>query len=119
MLLRGSGLKTQTNFNVNAVTDGAATAGIENEATIRSLVDTFMAGDWQSLAAIRTQATKEIGIQAVADVLTVAAGFNGITRVANATGIPLDPSTAEATSEMRYSANINDFDEPRKLEKYG
>jgi len=60
----------------------------------------------------------ELGAQACADVLTVAAAFNGITRVADATGIPLDHNTVDATAGMRSDVGIDAFDYQAKSRRY-
>ena len=39
--------------------------------------------------------------------LTVASAFNGITRIADATGIPLDPNTERSTEDLRELLDIN------------
>ncbi len=60
-----------------------------------------------------------MGEQAVVDALVVASAFNGITRVADATGIPLDDSTRGATVQLRQEAGIDEFDYAVKSERYG
>ena len=45
----------------------------------------------------------------MSDALLVAAGFNGITRVADAIGIPLEEHTASATESLRADARIDAF----------
>ena len=119
MLLRRSGIDSKEDFNLNAVMDTSQDSGIASNDTIAALVETFMAGEWDKLTDLRTEATKTLGLQQMTDCLTVACGFNGITRVANATGIPLDPPTEEMTKEMRQITQIDDFDEDIKLHKYG
>ena len=52
------------------------------------------------------------------DALVVAAAFNGFTRVADATGVPLDPHTAEKTVEMRKQADIHRFRYTEKSTRY-
>ncbi|MEM7020261.1 MAG: hypothetical protein AAF512_23330 [Pseudomonadota bacterium] len=50
-----------------------------------------------------------LGAQGVVDAIGVASSFNGITRVADATGIPLDPNTESSTGELREVTQINAF----------
>ena len=52
------------------------------------------------------------------DALTVAAGFNAITRVADATGIPLDASTAAATADLRDATGIQAFEYGNKSARF-
>ena len=44
--------------------------------------------------------------------------LNGITRVADATGIPLDEHTAATTVEMRNATGIDQFDYAEKSARY-
>ena len=118
MLLRGSGLSEQTEFNLNGVTNPTIDSGVEGHEILNELTQAFMSKDWVKLAEIRTDATEVLGIQNVTDALTVATGFNGITRVANATGIPLDPTTAVASQKIRYDTGIDDYTEEVKSTKY-
>ena len=59
-----------------------------------------------------------MGIQPMVDALTVAAAFNGITRVADSTGIPLDENTLETTGEMREQTGIDRFNYDEKSAQY-
>lgn len=43
------------------------------------------------------------------DTAAVAALFNAIDRVADATGIPLEPTKSEATSDFRAEIGVNQF----------
>lgn len=119
MLLRRSGQESQIEFNLNAVTDPTQDSGVENGTILRRLVSAFVSSDWSELALVRTEATEILGLQQMTDVLTVACGFNGITRVANATGIPLDPETKRVTAGFRFDTGINTYDEDIKSQKYG
>ena len=53
------------------------------------------------------------------DALVVASAFNGITRVADATGIPLDTNTAETTVDMRATVGLDAFDYGEKAARFG
>ena len=56
-----------------------------------------------------------MGEQQAVDALVVASAFNGITRVADATGIPLDENTADTTVEMRDAVGLDAFDYAAKI----
>jgi hypothetical protein len=59
-----------------------------------------------------------MGTQSMVDALVVASGFNGITRVADATGIPLDENTQQMTVDMRESTGIERFNYTEKSDRY-
>jgi hypothetical protein len=50
-----------------------------------------------------------MGAAATADAAAVIAGFDAITRVADGTGIPLEPPKAEATADWRASLGIDAY----------
>src|SRR4051794_5835640 len=109
MLLRESS-KTTGSVDVGAVMDTARASGLDRGATLAALVEACIARRWDELGALCGAAEAAIGLDAVRDALIVAAGFNGITRIADATGIPLDPSTAAATQALCREIGIDRFD---------
>ena len=92
--------------------------GVTCEEPLRELTDAAIHGEWERLTELRNTATQHMSAQQVTDALVVASAFNGITRVADATGIPLDPHTAEATIEMREQTGIQRFDYTEKSARY-
>ncbi len=60
-----------------------------------------------------------MGSQQAVDTLVVAAAFNGITRVADSTGIPLDENTSTTTRDMRDQVGLNAFDYASKSARFG
>lgn len=57
----------------------------------------------------RHQISGVMGEAALVDAAGVAAYFDGIDRIADATGTPVDPASAEATTEMRAALGIDKF----------
>jgi hypothetical protein len=119
MLLRASGQFENGNYDVNSVTSDDIDPGVPHGEWLRALTEAAIRGDWLQLGNIRPQAEAAMGEQQTLDALTVAAAFNGITRVADATGIPLDQNTADTTVEMREETGIQRFEYTEKSARYG
>jgi len=62
-----------------------------------------------SLAQARSAVAAALGEAAMIDAAAVVAGFNGITRIADATGIPLEPAKAEESEAWRGALGIDAF----------
>jgi len=100
------------------VTSENADSGVEHSLHLRALTEATIRNEFFELRAIYAAAKAAMGEQAAVDALVVASAFNGITRVADATGIPLDESTHGATTLLRKEVGIDEFDYRRKSERY-
>ena len=118
MLLSLSGDKTGNEYNLNAVNTPSGLAGVEDEHWIRLITELTMTKEWEQLSQTREEAAQIIGEQKVVDTLVVASAFNGITRVADATGIPLDLDTEKNTAQMRTDTGIQSFNYDEKSARY-
>jgi hypothetical protein len=118
MLLRASGERTGTGHDVAAVTAATGDAGVRAGGWLRALTEAAIGAEWSRLAQLRPRAARAIGAQQVVDALTVAAAFNGITRVADATGIPLDAATRDATRDLLDATGIARFDYAETSARY-
>ena len=86
-----------------------ADTGVENGAILIAFADAVVADDKAALQTTRRQISNTTGEAALVDAAGVAAFFNGIDRIADATGTPVDPASAEATTEMRAALGIDKF----------
>ena len=118
MLLRASSQQENREVDLNSVTHDDLDSGVEHSQHLRALTEATIQNDWLRLGAIRQQAEAVMGAQTTVDALVVASAFNGITRVADATGIPLDESTENSTSEIRETTGIARFDYSEKSARY-
>lgn len=84
-------------------------AGIPHGAFLVRLADAVAHWRWDAAASLRKSGVDRIGAAATRDAILVAAGFNGITRVADATGIRLDSRTAAASVALRAELGIDAF----------
>ena len=119
MLLRASGEREDASFDLTAVTDDSRDSGVPHGAELLRLTELAIGGDRQALAAAREAASAVMGRQQMVDALVVAAAFNGITRVADCTGIPLDENTEATTVDMRAMVGLDAFDYREKTRRFG
>ncbi len=118
MLLREGSRREGTIANLDAVTRSDADVGLMHGMQLAALVEATVANDGVGLERACRDALVAMRADAVRDALLVAAAFNGITRVADATGIPLDPPTREATVALRPTVGIDAFDYAAKSARY-
>lgn len=110
MALRESVQATDREGDLGVVTGHAAgDAGVAHGAFLVDLADAVASWRWDDVAALRRRGIELIGPKATQDAILVAAGFNGITRVADAIGIRLDARTANASVGLRARIGIDAF----------
>ena len=118
-MLRVSSQNEGFNANLNAVTDLVEDPGVEHSEILRNLTEATINMKWNDLATYRTDAVEILGTQSTVDALAVACGFNGITRVADATGIPIDHYEDEIGRDVRSNIGLDSFDYSSKSARYG
>lgn len=88
---------------------GSGDTGIVNGALLIEFAEAVLRADDERLAAARAAIADTMGEAALVDAAGIAAFFNAIDRVADATGTPLDDRTAAATESLRDELGINEF----------
>jgi hypothetical protein len=89
--------------------DGRTDTGVPAAAELIALAEAALAGEADQLGRARTAVVKRLGSDAMIDAAAVIAGFDGITRIADATGIPLEPPRAAETVDLRARLAIDRF----------
>ncbi len=69
--------------------------------------------DDDRLAPTRAELSERLGAKGLVDAAAVVGFFNAIDRVADATGIPLDPERLESTADFRAELGLDGFVEER------
>ena len=83
--------------------DGASETGVPHAALLLGFADAAIGGD---ATAQRQRVIAALGEAAMVDAAAVIAGFDGITRIADATGIPIEPARAEQTADFRRALGL-------------
>ena len=119
MLLRESSKKENLDLNLVAVTADGGEVGLQNENELFAVAEAVFDGDEDQMGQVRSEVEAVLGPQALVDAIGVAAAFNGITKIANATGLPLDSTTNDRTVEIRQLTGIDNYSEQSKVQQFG
>lgn len=84
--------------------DGASETGVPQAALLLGFADAVIAND--AIDVQRARVAAALGEPAMIDAAAVIAGFDGITRIADATGIPIEPAKAEQTADFRTELGL-------------
>jgi len=89
--------------------NGSCDVGVTAAAELLAFADAAVRRDDEAVLRSRSSIVSVLGESAMLDAAGVIGGFEGITRVADATGIPLEPAKAEQTSDFRMTLGIDRF----------
>ena len=87
----------------------AGDGGVAHGAALVGFAEAVLAGDDAALATARRRIADALGDDGLVDAAAVIGLFNAIDRVADATGIPLEPEKAAATADFRAALAIDAF----------
>ena len=107
-MLRESGDFSGGRYDLEAV-NGEGDGGVTQGAALIRFAEAVVAGSDADLAAARQGLLAALGPAGFVDAAAVAALFNAIDRVADATGIPLEPEKAAATADFRPALGIGKY----------
>jgi len=110
LLLRASGATQNITHDLGIVIGMASDdGGVPHGRLLVRFADAVLGDDAEALAAARAAVVTALGPAGLADAAAVVGLFNAIDRVADATGIPLEPEKAEASADIRAALGIERF----------
>jgi alkylhydroperoxidase family enzyme len=89
--------------------DGVHEVGVPDAYALLAFADASVAFDPVLIRSARAAVLDAVGEAALIDAAAVIAGFNGIVRIADAMGIPLEPAKAEQSAEWREPLGIDRY----------
>ncbi len=89
--------------------NGTTTTGVPHAQELVAFANVAIGADVKSLDLARAALLRVVGADAMIDAAAVIGGFDGITRIADATGIPLEPPKAAQTTDLRVALRIDEF----------
>lgn len=84
-------------------------SGIPHASLLIEFAEAVLDPDENRIVRARKAIVDTMGEAALVDAAAVAGNFNAIDRVADSTGIPLEPEKAAMTEDFRSALGINDF----------
>ena len=107
MLLRASGEAIHEDVRLEAAV-GKGDGGVPHGAALSRFAEAATRGS-EDLQAARAALVEDIGSERFVEAAATVGIFNGLVRVADATGIPLDETSLAATAGFRETLGLDDF----------
>jgi hypothetical protein len=99
-------------FELGAVTGRAATdSGVEHGDPLVRVTEAVVGWDHPAVMNLRAEGEACLGAGGFLEAIAVASGFNGINRVADGIGIPLDDRLESLDAVFWDTTGIRDFEE--------
>ena len=88
---------------------GDPASDVPHGGVLLAFADAVLSGDAAAIGAAGVAVRSAVGAEGLADAAAVIGGFDGITRIADAIGIPLEPEKVEATADFFAALDIGRF----------
>lgn len=112
MLLRESSTPGG-DIDLYAAVNSSIENGVPHGAALNAFAEGVLGTDDVKLNSARNTLREALGPQALVDSAAVVASFMQMDRIADATGIPLDNTVAQATQNFRGKLGLNTFGSAR------
>ena len=110
MLLRASGRTYDKTYDLTAVTGTLeGDGGVPEGDRLVAFAEAVLGDDDAALARARDALMTALGTPGLVDAAGVVGLFNAIDRVADATGIPLEPEKEAASADFRAALDLDRF----------
>ena len=112
-MLRASARATGTAVDLNAIVDdGARDGGIPHGGLLSAFVEAVLDDDGTMMTDTRQRVRDALGDAGLVDAAAVIANYSALDRVADATGIPLEPAKETGTADLRAELGIDAWRQP-------
>ncbi|MBM4382833.1 MAG: hypothetical protein FJ091_05635 [Deltaproteobacteria bacterium] len=110
-MLRASVEANRGEVDLRAISEGAKddSVGVAQAAELTAFAEAALRGDAAALASARDALRAKAGSALVVDAAGVIGNFERMTRIADGTGIPLDPAPMLASSDFRAALGLDAY----------
>ncbi len=112
-MLRASATATGTSVDLTAIVDdGAGDGGVPHGGLLTAFAEAALGDDESLLNDARQRVRDALGDAGLVDAAAVIANYSALDRVADATGIPLEPAKESGTADLRAELGIDAWRRP-------
>ena len=112
-MLRASATATGEAVDLNAIVDDqAGDGGVPHGGLLKAFAEAALGDDEELLTEFRQRLRNALGDAALVDAAAVIANYSALDRVADATGIPLEPAKETETADLRAQLGIDVWRSP-------
>lgn len=111
MLLRASSEYSREAVDLQAVTKGTAVdpGEVAHGEALVALAEAMVGEDDDALTHARAEVQRRLGPEGLVDAVAVASNFERMVRIADSTGIPLDPPLQMMSEDLREELHLDRF----------
>ena len=110
MMLRVSSEVDDETVNLESLVSGdAAGNNLPGSAPLLAFAEVALGDDAQAITTARDNVTEALGEAAMIDAAGIIANFQRMVRIADSTGIPLDPPVVMMTQDLRADLGLNEY----------
>jgi len=107
-------MHTGDSYDFTAIVEGGGDGGVPHGALLMAFGAAVHGRDDAELARQREEVRRTLGEEALVDACGVAAEFEAVVRIADATGIPLEDAKEAASRDLRADLGIDRFADLKK-----
>jgi hypothetical protein len=110
MMLRESVQQTGVEFELSSLSGENAYGTVPHQDLLLDFAEAVVLRDTAAAAALRPKMIKALGRAGYFDACGVIAGFHGFTRIADASGVPLDKRYLADAEDVKAQTGIREFE---------
>lgn len=98
-----------TSVDLNALVDSNEDSGVVGGSELIEFAEAALGDEATAIRHARARVSDALGEAAMVDAAGIIANFQRMVRIADGTGIPLDPAMAAMTADLRDQLGINQY----------
>ncbi len=109
MMLRESVQQTGVEFELTSLSGEEADGTVPHQDLLLDFAEAVVLRDASAAATLRSRMIEALGPAGYLDACGVVAGFHGFTRIADASGVPLDERYLDEAESVKAQTGVREY----------